>query len=339
MRTTTVSLEDLRSVIARALRLHGASEPVAEHVAEALGRAEQRGNTHCGLRHLEHDCAQLMSGRVLGTVTPAIHGPRPGLIHVDAKNGFAQPAFALGLPDALSAARTLGVAVLAISKAYTCAALGYFPERIAQHGFIGVAFTTASARVAAPGGSKRVLGTNPMAMSVPDGKGAIAFQFDQCTSAANLRHVREAAARGAPIPGGWAVSPNGHPTTDALEALAGALLPAGGSRGFGIGLMAEVLGSFFTHSAMSLDTENLQSPSGPPHGIGIFCLLLDPEAIAGAHFWSKLDRLKDAILSEPGTRLPGTGREAQPSITVEVDAWERAQSLAQSQIGGRVIAL
>jgi hypothetical protein len=103
--------------------------------------------------------------------------------------------------------------------------------------------------------------------------------------------------------------------------------------------MAEVLGSFFTDSAMSLDTENLQAPSGPPHGLGVFCLLLDPAAIAGEHFWSKLDRLKDSILSEPGTRLPGTRRETQPRITVEVDSWERAQSLAQSQIGGRVIAL
>ena len=328
MRTTTVSTENLERVVAIALRRHGASRSAANEVAKASRRAEQIGNTHCGLGHLERDCEQLLSGRVTGKAVPRMHRIRPGLIQVDAANGFAQPAFALGLPDAVSGANSLGVAVLAVSRAYTCAALGYFPERIAEHGFIGVAFTNASASVAAPGGSKPLLGTNPIAMSIPDGKGGIAFQFDQCTSAANLRHVREAAQRSELIPQGWAVSGDGSLTTDPHEALAGALLPAGGSRGFGIGLMSEVLASFFTDSAMSLDTKSLQAPVGPPHGLGVFCLLLDPTAIAGDRFGHNVERLKDAIASQPGTRLPGTTRKAQVNVTVDCALWEKAQSLA-----------
>lgn len=331
MNTTTVSIETLERVMALALRRHGASEIAASEVARAFTRAEQLGNTHCGLGHLERDCAQLLSGRVVGKAVPQMSRVLPGLIHVDANDGFAQPAFALGLPEVLRSVESQGVAVLAISRAYTCTALGYFPERIAEHGFIGIAFTNASASVAAPGGSKPVLGTNPIAMSVPDGRGGIAFQFDQCTSAANLRHVREAAQSSEPIPAGWAVSRDGEPTTNALEALSGALLPAGGTRGFGIGLMSEVLASFFTNSAMSLDTESLQTVSGPPHRLGVFCLLLDPTAIAGDHFGRKLDRLKDAIVSQPGTRLPGTKQRAQECVTVDRVMWEKAQSLAGSR--------
>ncbi|MGT2453954.1 Ldh family oxidoreductase [Cupriavidus basilensis] len=155
----------------------------AREVARSLRRAQQIGNIHCGLGHVEHDCAQLLSGRVAAEAIPNLNLVRPGIVHVDAKNGFAQPAFALGLPPALASVEALGVSVLAISRAYTSAALGYFPERIAEHGFIGVAFTNASASVAPPGGSRPVLGTNPIAMAVPDGGGGIAFQFDQCTSA------------------------------------------------------------------------------------------------------------------------------------------------------------
>ncbi|MHA7685053.1 Ldh family oxidoreductase [Cupriavidus sp. PET2-C1] len=318
--------------MAIALRRHGASKFAAYEVAKALRRAEQLGNTHCGLGHLERDCAQLLSGRVVGKAVPKMSRIRPGLIQVNADDGFAQPAFALGLPEALNGVESLGVAVLAISRAYTCTALGYFPERISEHGFIGIAFTNASASVAAPGGSKPVLGTNPIAMSIPDGRGGIAFQFDQCTSAANLRHVREAAQRSEPIPEGWAVSQRGEPTTNPIEALAGALLPAAGSRGFGIGLMSEVLASFFTNSAMSLDTESLQAVSGPPHGLGVFCLLLDPTAIAGSHFGYKLDRLKDAILAQPGTRLPGTKQRAHECVTVDCAMWERALALTESRL-------
>lgn len=314
--------------MASALMRHGASAFAAAEVAKALRRAEQIGNTHCGLGHLLLDCAQLRSGRVDGAASPVVRRAKLGLILANAKNGFAQPAFALGLPDALHCAETLGVAVLAIRRAYTAAALGYFPEVIARHGYISLACTNASASVTAPGGSSPLLGTNPIAMSVPDGKGGIAFQFDQCTSAANLRHVREAARSATPIPPGWAVAPDGAPTTDAQEALAGALLPSGGAKGFGFSLMAELLASFYTDSAMSLETPSLSATKGPPHGLGIFCLLLDPAAIAGAAFGNKLDKLQRAVQAQPGTRLPGTRRGGDTDVEVDCALWEQAQALA-----------
>ena len=329
LETTTVHVDTLEKLAALALRRHGASEFAAGEVAKALRRAEQVGNSSCGLGHLEQDCKQLLSGRAAGNAVPQVHHVRPGLIQVDADNGFAQPAFTLGLPVALASVASLGVAVLAISRAYTCAALGYFAEQVAENGFIGIAFTNASASVATPGGARPLIGTNPVAMAVPDQNGGIAFQFDQCTSAANLRQIRDAALRSEPIPLGWAVSAQGAPTTDAVHALAGALLPAGGARGFGIGLMAEILASFFTDSAMSLDTRSLKETAGRPHGLGVFCLLLDPTAIAQGNFWRKLDRLKDAVASEPGTRLPGTRIRREENVAVNTALWERAQFLAK----------
>lgn len=329
MQGIAVRADVLERVIAVALRRHGASAFAASEVAKALRRAEQIGNSHCGLGHLALDCAQLRSGRVAGRAEPRLHQELPGVVYVEAGEGFAQPAFALGLPTALSAAAALGVAVLAVRRAYTPASLGWFPEQVARSGFIGIAFTNASASVTAPGGFRPVLGTNPIALSVPDGQGGIAFQFDQCTSAANLRHVREAAQRGEPLPPGWAVGRDGHPTTNAREALAGALLPAGGTRGYGLALMAEVLASAFTGSAMSLDTPSLAAPEGPPHGLGLFCLVLDPGAIAGAQFHHTLGRLQDALESQPGARLPGRRARAGDCLTVDGALWRQALSLAR----------
>lgn len=330
LETTTVHVDALEKLVALALQRHGASEFAAREVAKSLRRAEQVGNSSCGLGHLEQDCKQLVSGRAAGNAVPQVHHVRPGLVQADAHNGFAQPAFTLGLPVALVSAASLGISVLAVSRAYTCAGLGYFAEQVAENGCIGIAFTNASASVAAPGGARPIIGTNPVAMAVPDRNGGIAFQFDQCTSAANLRQIRDAALRSEPIPLGWAVSGQGEPTTDAVQALAGALLPAGGARGFGIGLMAEILASFFTDSAMSLDTRSLKETQGPPHSLGIFCLLLDPTAMAQGNFWSKLDRLKEAVASEPGTRLPGTRIRREEHVAVKTVLWERAQFLAHS---------
>lgn len=329
----TVPLGALEEVAARALRRHGTAPFAAAEVAHAIARAEQVGNPHCGLAHLALDCRQLRSGRVDGAAVAQVRSVRPGLVQVDAHDGFAQPAFMLGLPAARQAMATLGVAVLAVRRAYTGARLGYFAERLAQQGCIGLVCTNASASVAAPGGSARVLGTNPVALAVPDGDGGIAFQFDQCTSAANLRQVREAAARGETLPPGCAVTADGEPTIDAQQALAGALLPAGGARGFGFALMAEVLAAFFTDSAMSMDTPALNRTDGPPHGLGLFCLLLDPAAIAGERFWQPLGRLRDAIAAQPGARLPGTRRPPadDSAVTVSAAAWHEALALAGPQ--------
>ena len=54
--------------------------------------------------------------------------------------------------------------------------------------------TNASPIVAPPGGKTRVIGTNPIAFSVPDGKGGIAMQFDQSTTTVALGKITMAKA-------------------------------------------------------------------------------------------------------------------------------------------------
>ena len=95
---------------------------------------------------------------------------------------------------------------------------------------IGIVFTNASPIVAAPGGKTRTIGTNPIAFTVPDGKGGTAMQFDQSTTTVAFGKITMAKAAGEPIPEGWAVDKDGHPTTDPEAALQGSLVSMGGSR-------------------------------------------------------------------------------------------------------------
>ena len=164
-----------------ALLAHGAGTWQAEEVARATTHSEQHGNVICGLQYVESYCTQLASGRVDGQVQPAITQPRPAAVLADAKCGFAQPAFAAGRDLAIDTARKNGVALLAVAQSHTCTSLGYFTEQIGRAGLIGLGLTNASPVVAAPGGKTRVIGTNPMAMSVPDGQGGLAVHFDFST--------------------------------------------------------------------------------------------------------------------------------------------------------------
>lgn len=320
--------EDIFSVTKKALLAHGAGAWQADEVAKATTHSEQHGNVICGLQYVESYCTQLASGRVDGQVQPAITQPRPAAVLADAKCGFAQPAFAAGRDLAIETARKNGVAMFAVAQSHTCTSLGYFTEQIGRAGLIGLGFTNASPVVAAPGGKTRVIGTNPMAMSVPDGQGGLAVHFDFSTSAVALGKITMAKYANEPIPLGWAVDENGAPTTDPDAALRGSLCSAGGYKGWGLGIMVELLAAAMTGSVNSLDVGGLKLPDGPPHRLGQMYLLIDTTSF-GDQFTTRLARLADAVAADEGARLPGQNRQPAQTVDVPDALWQKLVALGQ----------
>lgn len=315
-----VSVTEIEAQSRAALIAHGAGAMQAAEVAKAVARAEALGNVICGLYYLESYCVQLRSGRVNGTVSPEVSRPRPAAVLADAKFGFAQPAFAAALQEAVAATLENGVATLAVAHAHTCTSLGYFTEQIAAAGLIGIGFTNASPVVAPPGGNRRVIGTNPIAMTVP-GDDAPALHFDFSTSAVALGKITMAKAAGENIPPGWAVDENGAPTTDPEAALKGALVSAGGYKGWGFGLMAELMAAGMTGSVNSLDVAGLKVAQGAPHDLGQFYILMDPGTYH-ADFGARFARVAEAVAAQEGARIPGANRQEMTEIDVPDALWE-----------------
>lgn len=323
-----VSLADIEAMTQQALMAHGAGEMQAAAVAHAVRRAESQGNVICGLYYLESYCLQLMSGRVKGRVEPIVTKPRPASVLADAGFGFAQPAFAQALPVAVATAREQGIAMLAVHHAHTCTSLGYFTEQIAAQGLMGLGFTNASAMVAPPSGSKAVIGTNPIALSVPgrDAKAPMRLHFDFSTSSVALGKITMAKAAGESIPEGWAIDAQGQPTTDPEAALSGSLLSTGGYKGWGLGLMVELLAAGIAGGVNSLDVKALKAPEGNPHDLGQCYLLIDP-ATFGDHFDDRFARLADAVAEQADARLPGAVRREKSQVDVADALWRRVIEL------------
>ncbi len=322
----SVSLAEIERIVQAALMRHGAGAFAAAEVARAVARAEATGNRICGLYYLESYCAQLQTGRVQGDVVPVVTAVRPAAIQVDALMGFAQPAFAYGLAPALDAARQFGIATLGVGHAHTCTSLGYFTEQIAQAGLIGIGMTNASPIVAPPGGKMRMIGTNPIAFSVPDGQGGLAMQFDQSTTTVALGKITMAKAVGKAIPEGWALDADGNPTTNPEAALAGSLVSMGGYKGWGFGLMAELLAAGMTGGVLSHDVKPLKAPEGPPHDLGQFYILIDPSASPA--FGDRLSALSELVAMDDGGRMPGQHRIIADPAEVDSAAWAQAIELA-----------
>jgi (2R)-3-sulfolactate dehydrogenase (NADP+) len=114
--------------------------------------------------------------------------------------------------------------------------LAYHTEQLAAVGLVGLGFTHAPASIAPVGALRPVVGTNPIAIAVPDGHGGCSISIDQSASVVAKSEIMRRYREGRSIPEGWAFGPDGEVTTDPATALNGTMAPAGGYKGVGLAL-------------------------------------------------------------------------------------------------------
>lgn len=118
---TSLAAGELRSLCLAAFAAAGVPASVAETVVEALLDAELDGISSHGLSRLPFYADQAMHGKVRANAVPVTTNPAPGVVLVDACNGFAFPAINVGLDAALARVAEQGVCSL-VSGARTTAA-------------------------------------------------------------------------------------------------------------------------------------------------------------------------------------------------------------------------
>jgi (2R)-3-sulfolactate dehydrogenase (NADP+) len=194
------------------------------------------------------------------------------------------------------------------SAARTIAARRDTPvERLAEAGLVAILFANTPAAIAPWGGSVGVFGTNPIAFAcpLPDRPPIV---VDLSLSKVARGNILAAKQKGQPIPEGWALDPEGRPTTDPDAALRGTMLPLGDAKGTALALMVELLAAGLTGATFAADATSFLDDRGGPPGTGQLILALDPGALGGEGVLARCAALAAAIESQPGARLPGMRR-------------------------------
>lgn len=308
--TKILSLTEIEDLAFRALRSAGTSAAAARALARATAETEADGVASHGLAYIPIYCDHVRCGKVDGTALPTIEETRPAVLVADAKTGFAHPAIEMGFERLIPLAREQGVAALMVRNSYNCGVLGIHTTRLAATGLVALGFTNAPASIAPSGGSKPVVGTNPFSLAVPDGSGGIAILIDQSASTIAKSEVMKHAREGKPIPEGWALDPQGRPTTDAEIGLQGSMAPSGGYKGVGVAVMVEVFAAALSGAVLGIHASPFSGTKGGPPKTGQFFLAVDPGAGTDL-FGDRVAALVDAIHEQEGARLPGDGRRAK----------------------------
>jgi len=327
-----VNRHEVVALCLAALDAVGADRRVARLLVDTALYAEDRGKAVVGVAHLLDHVDAMDDGRLDGRAVPRIGHSSPAVITSDARGGIAQTGFDEGFADLVEAAHRCGLAAFAQQGSFTCGPLGWFTERLADAGLVAVATAVAPAVLAAGPGTGRVFGTNPMAYSVPR-QGRAPLTVDQASSSTAFVSVRDAAARGTPLPEGWAVDADGRPTTDPEAAMVGALLPFGGYKGANIALLVELLSSM-AGGSWSMDAPPWDSGSRSP-SVGMFVLAVDHSAV-GRGFPARVEDHLDR-LSGSGVQLPGSRQTERPAVPASSLALRADVAAALRRRAGRAI--
>jgi L-2-hydroxycarboxylate dehydrogenase (NAD+) len=287
-----VPLDELRRLNRRALTLAGYEEDEINLMLDILWYAQLRGNIQSivqfagpGMpKHPEAGDPSVIKETALSVLLDGNRNAGMVVMH---------RAMILALEKA--AAQGFGM----VGTRNTCqatAAIGYYVRHLALNGFIGLAFSGSSKKVAHFGSYQPIYGTNPLAVGLPTLDEPIVL--DMATSALPLFKLAAATMLGKPLPVGVAMDAAGQETIDPQAALSGALRSMDRSpKGSGLGLLAEALTGPLVGAAFANvgDTE---------HNWGNLILAIDPELLVGrGEFQRQMSALHQALKS--CSRLPG----------------------------------
>lgn len=320
-----VTAADLEGFVRAALGRVGLTPEDAAVVAEPLVLADTMGvHTH-GTKLLAQYLRKLAAGGYRPRGTPRIlrEGPAWAVVDGDAALGQVGSAFAMRL--AIAKARAVGTAYVGLRNTGHIGAAGSYALLAARAGLFGLVVGNDVPSVAAPGSRTAVLGSNPLAWAAPV-PGGDPLLLDIATAATAGGKVYAAVQRGEPIPASWLVGPDGLPTSDgSLYPQRASLAPMAGHKGYGIGLMVELLSAVLAGGPTTSGVGSwMFDPADTPsrHNAGFIAIDIATIAAEG-DYETGMRRLVAEIHAAPpaanatGVLLPG-----------ELEWRRRAESLA-----------
>ena len=237
----------------------------------------------------------------------------PATATIDADRGLAVIMGPRAMRLAIEKARKVGMGVVTMYNSGHSGAIGHHAMLAAKEDMVGLCTTAGGLSVLPTFGAEPRLGTNPIAIAAPAGKEP-PLLFDAATSSIAVNKIRLAARVGTDLLPGWVAETDGTPImreTPVPQPGQYYVLPMGGTRelgshkGYGFGLMAEILGTLLSGALPTmLDPDSRNHHSFAAYDIASFT---DVDA-----FKDTMDRMLRTLRET--TLAPGHQRVLYPGL-------------------------
>lgn len=233
-----VSIDELVNRTSTILHEGGLSESDADIIVQHLLDAELAGKSSHGFYRfakiaemvLEIDLANSMVKEIDTIGSAIINGG--GTIGILAATEATQVA--------IEKAKSTGFSIVGANNYVgTTGTMGYYVRRAAEEDLIGIVFCNSEYAVAPWGSKDAILGTNPIAVGIPNNLEPIVV--DLATSAWSYGSLALAMRNNQQIPEGIVLDSEGNASTNPNDADNGAMLPMAGHKGYALGMIVELL--------------------------------------------------------------------------------------------------
>ena len=239
-----IPAQELRERITALFCAADSPEPAAQRVAESLVENNLVGHDSHGVMMAPPYVQRIKDGYLnpRGEITVLRESASTALL--DCGFTFGQVAAKQGIELATSKAAAHDIGMVVLRQCNHVGRLGEYVTMAAERGYVGLMICNGPSPrgiVTPYGGLGRALGTNPIAWGIPSQTHPIVVDF--ATSVCAWGKIGVAMDKGEPVPEGRLLDRHGQPSTDPNVLREGGFLrPFGEHKGYGLGIVVELLG-------------------------------------------------------------------------------------------------
>lgn len=295
-----VAHDALLPFVAALFEARGLPSPDAKTVAECLVLANLRGVDTHGVFRVTTYLDRIRAGLVAREPAIDVRRVAHSALHVGGGNGMGAVVGARAISEAIALARETGLALVSIRRSGHYGMAAFYVLKALEAGLCAMAFTNASPALPPWGGRAPMLGTSPLAVAVPAGT-EHPFVLDMAMSVLARGNVYIAAEKGETIPEGLALDPQGKPTTDPNDILAGGtMLPFGGVKGAALSLLMDIFGGVLSGAGFAGEVANPHKDMAREQNVGHLFLVFRPDLfIPLEDFHARMDHLVRTLKDQP----------------------------------------
>lgn len=337
----------LNNAVAAILLSMGSSNEEAAQVADHLVQANLKGHDSHGVGMVPHYVRNWTVDLLNLNEHVEIIRDDGAFLVGDGRSGHGQVVAMELTEKAIARAKDQGVCIAGIKMAHHIGRVGTYGERCAAEGLVAIFFVNVAGhgpKVAPFGGTDGRFLTNPICISVPPTKTKPALILDFATSEVALGKARVAMNEERPMAEGTLIDSDGKPTTDAsvmFQEPSGAINTFGKHKGYGLALMAELLG------AALVGGMTIQPDQEHARDLGIrnnfLAIVIDPDRIGdSAPFLEEVDAVVNYYKASPAAdpdkpvlvagepELISKAKREAEGIPVDDNTWAELQEAADT---------
>jgi len=307
--------KDLKVFCEDAFEKFGFSKGDSEIITDVLLLSDLYGIESHGMQRLVRYHKGIQNGLIKVEAKPEIVFETPVSLVIEGNDGMGQLNSHYAMNLAIEKAKNSGVCFATVRNSNHFGIAGYYAKMACENGMIGFAMTNSEAIMVPTFGKLAMLGSNPIAVSMP--AEPYPFFFDASTTVVTRGKLEIYNKLGKPLPEGWALDSNGKGSTDAADVLknivakaGGGIMPLGGEfertgshKGYGYGMICEIFCSIISMGLTSNHT-HIGGKGGTCHGFAV----IDPNIFGNAqeikeHLSTFLKELRESPKSEGANRI------------------------------------